>query len=289
MNHPEYQYLNLVKEILEYGNEKPDRTGTGTFSLFGNMMKFSLRNDEFPLLTTKKMFWGGIAKELLWFISGSTNSKKLEEKGVNIWKENGSRIFLDKCGFKDRQEGDLGPIYSFQWRHFGAEYKDMNTDYTGQGIDQLKECINLIKTDPNSRRIVMTAWNPNDLKLMVLPPCHMFCQFYVSNGELSCLMYQRSADMGLGVPFNIASYSLLTKMIAHVTGLKCGDFIHQIGDTHVYKNHIEQLREQLKREPKPFPKLVIKKKTDDIDSFKFEDFELIDYVSHPAITMKMAL
>lgn len=174
----------------------------------------------FPLLTTKRVFWRAVVEELLWFIKGSTNSKELTDKDVHIWDENGSRTFLDSCGFTDREEGDLGPVYGFQWRHFGAKYKDMHTDYTGQGIDQLKEVIHKIKHSPDDRRIIMSAWNPVDIPKMALPPCHTFVQFYVNNGELSTQLYQRSADMGLGVPFNIASYSLLIYMIAHVTGLK---------------------------------------------------------------------
>lgn len=220
-------------------------------------MRFSLRNNSFPLLTTKRVFWRGLAEELLWFIKGDTNANHLAEKNVHIWDANGSREFLDNLGFKEREVGDLGPVYGFQWRHFGAEYKDFNTDYTNQGVDQLKEVIETIKTNPTDRRIILTAWNPSAIPKMALPPCHMMCQFYVYNGELSCQMYQRSCDMGLGVPFNIASYSLLTIMIANVTGLKPGEFIHVTGDTHVYNNHIEPLKEQLKRNPFPFPKVCL--------------------------------
>ena len=285
----EFKYLNLVREIIDTAPFKEDRTGTGTFSLFGKIMKFSLRDNQIPLLTTKRVFWRGIVEELLWFISGSTNANKLSNKGIHIWDGNGSKEFLRSRGLGHREEGDLGPVYGFQWRHFGAKYTDMHANYKGQGVDQLQQCIDTIRKDPNSRRIVMTAWNPSDLNEMALPPCHMFCQFYVSNGELSCLMYQRSVDVGLGLPFNIASYSLLTYMIAHVTGLKPGDFIHTMGDTHIYKNHIEPLKEQLKREPKKFPRLFIMRKTDDIDSFKFEDFELVGYDPHPSIKMEMSV
>jgi dihydrofolate reductase/thymidylate synthase len=213
--HEEEQYLQLVRDIIANGNNRDDRTGVGTLSRFGCQMRFSLRGGVFPLLTTKRVWWKGVAEELLWFVSGSTNANILASKKVNIWKENGSKDFLTKCGLGHRDEGDLGPVYGFQWRHWGAKYVDMHTDYSGQGHDQLLECISLIKHNPTSRRIVMSAWNPTDLKEMVLPPCHMFCQFYVANGELSCQMYQRSADMGLGVPFNIASYSLLTCLVAH--------------------------------------------------------------------------
>ncbi|XWS40056.1 hypothetical protein CRYUN_Cryun18bG0108000 [Craigia yunnanensis] len=213
--HEEYLYLKMVQDIISDGNLKDDRTGTGTLSKFGCQMRFNLRK-TFPLLTTKKVFWRGVVEELLWFISGSTNAKVLQEKGIHIWDGNASRDFLDSIGLTDREEGDLGPVYGFQWRHFGARYTDMHADYTCQGFDQLLDVINKIKNNPNDRRIILSAWNPSDLKLMALPPCHMFAQFYVANGELSCQMYQRSADMGLGVPFNIASYSLLTCMIAHV-------------------------------------------------------------------------
>ncbi|KAM6900560.1 thymidylate synthase [Xenentodon cancila] len=281
-------YLDLVEYIMQIGRKKGDRTGTGVISVFGAQVRYSLR-DQFPLLTTKRVFWKGILEELLWFIKGSTNAKELSEKGVKIWDANGSRAFLDNLGFTDREEGDLGPVYGFQWRHYGAEYKDMQTDYTGQGVDQLQNIIDTIKKNPEDRRIIMCAWNPKDLPLMALPPCHALCQFYVCDGELSCQLYQRSADMGLGVPFNIASYALLTYMIAHITGLKAGDFVHTLGDAHVYLNHIEPLREQLKREIRPFPKLRIKRKVERIDDFCAEDFEICDYNPHPTIKMQMAV
>ncbi|KAK2914382.1 hypothetical protein QQF64_029555 [Cirrhinus molitorella] len=281
-------YLNLVEFILQNGARKGDRTGTGVISVFGTQARYSLR-DQFPLLTTKRVFWKGILEELLWFIKGSTNAKELSEKGVRIWDANGSRDFLDKNGFTDREEGDLGPVYGFQWRHFGAEYKDMHTDYSGQGVDQLQKVIDTIKSNPEDRRIIMCAWNPKDLPLMALPPCHALCQFYVSDGELSCQLYQRSGDIGLGVPFNIASYALLTYMIAHITGLKPGDFVHTLGDAHIYTNHIEPLKEQIQREPRPFPKLRIKRKVERIDDFLAEDFEIYDYDPHPVIKMQMAV
>lgn len=208
-------------------------------------MRFSLRDGLFPLLTTKRVFWRGVLEELLWFIKGSTDAKELQAKNVHIWDGNSTREFLDKNGFQDRKEGDLGPIYGFQWRHYGAEYKTSSDDYTAQGIDQLNEVIRRIRTNPNDRRIVMSAWNVIDLPKMALPPCHCFVQFYVADGELSCQLYQRSADMGLGVPFNIASYALLTCMIAHVTDLKPGDFVHTLGDAHIYLNHLEPLQEQV--------------------------------------------
>ncbi|XP_068206566.1 thymidylate synthase-like [Palaemon carinicauda] len=287
--HDEYQYLDLIRRTLATGNKKGDRTGTGTISLFGAQMRFSLRDGVFPLLTTKRVFWRGVAEELLWFVRGSTNAKELQEKGVHIWDGNSSKEFLEKSGFPDREEGDLGPVYGFQWRHFGAEYSDMHADYTGKGVDQLQQVIDTIKNNPNDRRIIMCAWNVSDIPKMALPPCHCLCQFYVANGELSCQLYQRSADMGLGVPFNIASYALLTCMIAHITKLKPGDFIHTLGDAHVYSNHCDALEEQLKREPRPFPKLRIKREVHSIEDFKFEDFEIIDYHPHSKIQMDMAV
>lgn len=288
-NAEEGQYLSLVADILENGVLRGDRTGTGTLSKFGVQMRFSLRDQTLPLLTTKRVFWRGVAEELLWFIKGSTNANELKEKGIHIWDGNASREFLDSRGLAGREEGDLGPVYGFQWRHFGAEYVDFRADYSQQGVDQLQNCIQLIRSNPADRRIVMTAWNPADLDKMALPPCHMFCQFYVANGELSCQMYQRSADMGLGVPFNIASYALLTHMVAHVCGLAAGDFVHTIGDAHVYCNHVEALREQLGRAPKAFPKLLFKRSVGDIDDFVFEDFQVKGYEPDNSIKMKMAV
>lgn len=287
--HEEYQYLDLIRHIIDNGVDKADRTEVGTKSVFGTQSRYSLRNNVLPLLTTKRVFYKGVLEELLWFIKGSTNANELKEKGIKIWDGNSSREFLDKQGFFDREVGDLGPVYGFQWRHFGAKYIDMNTDYSNQGIDQLKEVIQKLKTNPNDRRIIMSAWNPMDIPNMALPPCHCFVQFYVSNSELSCMLYQRSGDVGLGVPFNIASYSLLTYMIAHVCDLELGEFVHTIGDAHVYSNHIEGLEEQLKRTPKPFPTINIKRKVTKIDDFKFDDFELKDYNPDPAIKLDMAV
>lgn len=286
--HEEYMYLKLVQEILSDGTSKDDRTGTGTLSKFGCQMRFNLRR-TFPLLTTKKVFWRGVVEELLWFLSGSTNAKVLQERGIHIWDGNASRDYLDSVGLTGREEGDLGPVYGFQWRHFGARYTDMHADYTGQGFDQLLDVIDKIKNNPDDRRIILSAWNPSDLKLMALPPCHMFAQFYVANGELSCQMYQRSADMGLGVPFNIASYALLTCMIAHVCDLFPGDFVHVLGDAHVYRTHIRPLQEQLQKLPKPFPILKINPEKKNIDSFVAADFELMGYDPHEKIEMKMAV
>eukprot|EP00178_Gracilaria_changii_P002735 TRINITY_DN1400_c1_g3_i1.p1 TRINITY_DN1400_c1_g3~~TRINITY_DN1400_c1_g3_i1.p1 ORF type:complete len:482 (-),score=53.74 TRINITY_DN1400_c1_g3_i1:2538-3983(-) len=285
--HEENQYLNLVRRILSKGVQKGDRTGTGTLSVFGAQMRFNLR-ESFPLLTTKKVFWRGVAEELFWFIKGGTNANELAEKGIHIWDGNGSREFLDSRGLTEREVGDLGPIYGFQWRHFGAEYSDMHACYDGEGTDQLKNVIETIKNNPNDRRILLSAWNPAATDKMALPPCHLLAQFYVANGELSCQMYQRSCDMGLGVPFNIASYSLLTCLIAKVTGLTPGDFIHVLGDAHVYLNHVEALQEQLKRTARPFPKLAIRHR-DHIEDFSFDDLALEDYTPYKSLAMKMAV
>jgi len=286
--HEEYQYLNAIRDIIEKGVHQEDRTGVGTRSMFGQQMRFDLRK-SFPLLTTKRVFWRGVVEELLWFVKGDTNANHLAEKGIKIWDGNGSREFLDKRGLGHREVGDLGPVYGFQWRHFGAEYVDMHADYSGKGVDQLAECIRKIKEDPTDRRILLSAWNPADLHLMALPPCHMFCQFYVANGELSCLMYQRSCDMGLGVPFNIASYSLLTYMMAQVCGLKPGEFVHTLGNAHVYQNHVEPLKTQLERTPRPFPTLKVNSDVKDIDGFQASDFELVGYNPLGKIAMEMAV
>ena len=255
-------------------------------------MKFSLRNNQFPLLTTKRVFWKGVAKELFWFISGNTNANILSQQDIHIWDGNGSRAYLDSIGLHHREEMDLGPVYGFQWRHWGSSYETMYTDYTNKGIDQLKKCIDTLKTNPTNRRIILSAWNVSDLPNMALPPCHLLCQFWVDvdTNELSCQMYQRSCDMGLGVPFNIASYSLLTLLVAQVCGLKPGDFVHTMGDCHVYKNHIEPLKQQqLMRDPKHFPKLYINPNVENMDEFKFEDLVLKDYEPHPIIKMEMAV
>ncbi|PIG79736.1 queuine tRNA-ribosyltransferase [Aspergillus arachidicola] len=252
-----------------------------------------------PLLTTKRVFLRAVVAELLWFISGCTSSLPLSDQGVKIWDGNGSREFLDKVGLGHREVGDLGPVYGFQWRHFGAEYVDAKTDYTGQGVDQLAEVVHKLKNNPFDRRIIMSAWNPADLKKMALPPCHMFAQFYVSypngqdqKGHLHCQLYQRSCDVALGVPFNIASYALLTHMIAHAVDLHPGTFVHAMGDTHVYLDHVEPLQEQLVREPTEFPELKIRR--DDrgsgvVDGWKPEDFEVVGYNPHKAIKMKMSV
>lgn len=259
------QYLDLLRDILENGVDKMDRTGVGTRSVFGRQMRFDL-NEGFPLLTTKKMHLKSIIYELLWFIRGDTNVRYLQEHGVRIWNE-----WAD-------ENGDLGPVYGAQWRN-----------WNGDGIDQLAEVIETLKRNPNDRRMIVSAWNPSQLKAMHLPPCHMMFQFYVANGKLSCMLYQRSCDMFLGVPFNIASYALLTMMIAQVCGLKLGEFVHTLGDTHIYHNHFEQVKEQLKRVPLALPQMKINPDIKDINDFKFEDFELQNYQSYPPIKAQVAV
>ncbi len=286
-NSQEIAYLKCIYDIIDTGVHKNDRTGVGTISKFGVQMRFDL-SESFPLLTTKKVNFRLIAEELLWFIRGCTDSNELSKKKVRIWDANGSREFLDNLGFTEREAGDLGPVYGFQWRHSGAKYVDHKTDYTGQGIDQLQNCIDMIRNDPNSRRIIMNSWNPSDLGKMALPPCHTMCQFYVADKKLSCQLYQRSGDMGLGVPFNIASYALLTYMVASVTGLQPGEFVHVIGDAHVYSNHVKALTQQIQRTPLYFPKLKITHK-ENINDFVMEDFQVQGYVHHPILKMKMAV
>ncbi|RKF76672.1 Thymidylate synthase [Golovinomyces cichoracearum] len=299
--HEEHQYLDLISEILEIGEHRPDRTGTGTFSLFApKPLKFQLSESGkpiLPLITTRRIFLRAVITELLWFISGSTSSIPLAEAGIKIWDGNGTREYLDSVGLSHRDVGDLGPIYGFQWRHFGADYIDANTDYTGKGVDQLAEVVAKLKTNPYDRRIILTAWNPRDLKLMALPPCHLLAQFYVSFpqgnksvGTLHCLLYQRSCDMGLGVPFNIASYALLTHMLAHTCELLPGTLTHTMGDAHVYADHVEALKTQLARDPRPFPEIEIKKeKGGSIDGWLVDDFLIKGYEPHKSISMKMSV
>ncbi|CRG98967.1 bifunctional dihydrofolate reductase-thymidylate synthase, putative [Plasmodium relictum] len=285
--HPEYQYLNIVYDVITSGNKQNDRTGVGILSKFGYMMKFDL-SQYFPLLTTKKVFIRGIIEELLWFIRGETNGNTLLNKNVRIWEANGTREFLDNRKLFDREVNDLGPIYGFQWRHFGAEYTNMHDNYENKGIDQLKNIINLIKNEPTSRRIILCAWNVKDLDQMALPPCHILCQFYVFDGKLSCIMYQRSCDLGLGVPFNIASYSIFTYMIAQVCNLQPAQFIHILGNAHVYNNHVDSLKKQLNRIPYPFPTLKLNPDIKNIEDFTCSDFTIENYVHHDKISMDMA-
>lgn len=256
------QYLDLLQHILDEGVEKKDRTGTGTISVFGYQMRFNLQ-DGFPLVTTKKVHLKSIIYELLWFLAGDTNAKYLQDNGVRIWNE-----WADP-------DGNLGHIYGYQWRSW--------PDYKGGFIDQISEAVETIKNNPDSRRIIVSAWNVADLSNMNLPPCHAFFQFYVANGKLSCQLYQRSADSFLGVPFNIASYALLTMMVAQVTGLEAGDFVHTFGDLHIYSNHLEQVKLQLSRSPFPLPTMKINPDVKKIFDFKYDDFELVGYQSHPAI------
>lgn len=262
------QYLDLLNRILTEGADKGDRTGTGTLSVFGHQMRFNME-DGFPLLTTKKLHLKSIIYELLWFLNGDTNVKYLQENGVRIWNE-----WAD-------ENGDLGHIYGYQWRSW--------PDYNGGHIDQISEVIEQIKKEPNSRRMIVSSWNVADLGNMNLPPCHAFFQFYVADGKLSLQLYQRSADTFLGVPFNIASYALLLMLVAQVTGLKPGEFIHTTGDTHLYKDHLDQARLQLTREPRPLPKMIINPDVKDLFSFKFEDFQLEGYEPWPHIPAKVSV
>lgn len=256
------QYLDLLSHVLEHGEKKSDRTGTGTLSVFGHQARYNL-DDGFPLVTTKKLHTRSIFHELLWFVKGDTNIKYLRDNKVTIWDE-----WAD-------ENGDLGPVYGEQWRRWKTA--------DGQTIDQLQQVIESIKKDPNSRRHLVIAFNPGEVSKMALPPCHAFFQFYVSNGKLSCQLYQRSADIFLGVPFNIASYALLVHMVAQVCGLGVGEFVHTLGDAHLYLNHVEQAKLQLTRTPMPLPKLILNPEIKNIDDFKFEDIQVIGYESHPTI------
>jgi thymidylate synthase len=261
-------YQELLKHVLDHGTRRDDRTGTGTLSVFGYQMRFNLE-EGFPLLTTKKVHLKSIIHELIWFLKGETNIQYLKDNGVSIWDE-----WADA-------NGNLGPVYGSQWRAWKAE--------DGRSIDQIKQVIEQIKTNPSSRRLIVSAWNVGEIDKMKLPPCHAFFQFYVASGRLSCQLYQRSADIFLGVPFNIASYALLTMMVAQVTGLKPGDFVHTLGDTHLYLNHVEQAQLQLTREPKALPKMTLNPQVKSIFDFKFEDFILSEYDPHPAIKAPIAV
>lgn len=262
------QYLDLMRHVREHGNKKEDRTGTGTLSVFGYQMRFNL-GDGFPLITTKKCHLKSIIHELLWFLSGETNIKYLQDNGVRIWNE-----WADA-------DGNLGPVYGSQWRNWPAA--------DGRHVDQISQLIEQIKSTPDSRRMIVSAWNVGEIENMALPPCHMMFQFYVADGKLSCQLYQRSADIFLGVPFNIASYALLTMMIAQVCDLAPGDFVHTLGDAHLYSNHLEQADEQLSRKPFPLPVMKINPAVKSIFDFKFEDFELACYEAHPHIAGKVAV
>lgn len=262
------QYLSLLEHVKQNGQKKEDRTGTGTMSVFGYQMRFNL-NESFPLLTTKKVHLKSVIYELLWFLSGDTNIKFLKDNGVSIWDE-----WAD-------ENGNLGPVYGHQWRSWPTS--------EGREIDQISNLINQIKKTPDSRRLIVSAWNVGEINKMKLPPCHCFFQFYVADGRLSCQLYQRSADIFLGVPFNIASYALLTQMIAHVCGLECGEFIHTLGDAHIYTNHIDQVNEQLRRKPKKLPQIKINPSVKNIFDFKYEDFSLEGYDPYPLIKAPVAV
>ena len=288
-NKEERQYLDMCNNIIDLGYPKSDRTGTGTFSTFGRTMRFSLRGGIVPLMTTKRVFWRGVVEELLFFIWGKTDTNILSDKGVNIWKGNTSREFLDSRGLTDYKVGEFGKMYGFQWRHWGAEYKGYSHDYSGEGIDQLQHCIDMIKNDPDSRRIIMSAWNPSDLPESVLPPCHYSVQFACYGEELSMIVTMRSLDLGCGFPFNVASYSLLLHMVCQITDKEPGDIVFNTGDTHVYKNHVEGLKEQISRVPRGFPMINLNGSVTRIDDFKASDVELVEYYPYDAIKLEMAV
>lgn len=299
-NHYQYQnkeeqnYLDLMKEIIDNGVPSGDRTGTGTNSLFGQILKYNIRDGKLPLLTSKRTFIRGIIEEMLFFVSGNTDCTKLQEKGIHIWDGNTTREFLDNRGLNHLPVGDMGAGYGFQWKHFGADYKDCKTDYKDQGFDQIQNVINLIKNNPESRRILISGWNPPDLHKMALPPCHLSYQFYVNvdKKELSCLLYQRSSDYFLANNYNAIGAIILTHMLAHICGLKTGEFTHFLGDVHVYSNHIEQCEKQMERSTMPFPKLVVNpsnREINDISGFKYEDFKVVNYYPHPTIKAEMAV
>jgi thymidylate synthase len=287
----EQQYLDLIQEVLERGNKEEGRNGAVQV-LFGRSMRFSLKDGTIPLLTTKKVAWKTCFQELLWFIGGKTNNQLLKEKNVHIWDANGSREFLDSRSLHHLKEDDLGPVYGHQWRYFNAPYDTCNDDYTGKGVDQLQGVINALK-DPSqhtSRRILMSAWNPQQLDEMALPPCHVLAQFYVRDHKyLSCILYQRSGDIGLGVPFNIASYSFLTHMLAHHCGLEAEEFVHFIGNCHIYEEHCEPLKTQLLRTPVEFPKFQWKQNHEKLEDYTLDDIVWTSpYKHYEPIKMKMS-
>jgi len=286
--HQEYQYLNLIRKIDAYGDIKKGRNGN-TKSLFGVHLRYNLQKNKIPLMTTKKLAWKTCLRELLWFISGSTDNNVLLKQNVNIWEKNSTREFLDNAGLNHLKENDLGPVYGHQWRHYNASYDTCRKDYTGQGVDQLQDIVNSLK-DPekrNSRRLILNSWNPCQIKEMALPPCHVMSQFYVnSKNELSVSLYQRSGDVGLGIPFNIASYSFLTHLLAKHCDLEPGEFIHFIGDAHIYDEHLPPLKEQIEREPFKLPTIEIKKK-ESINNYLESDFKISNYKYHDKISMEM--
>ncbi len=277
-------YLDLLDRVLREGSTRGDRTGTGTVSVFGHQMRFDLQ-EGFPLLTTKKLHLKSIIHELLWFLRGDTHVASLQQAGVRIWNEWATAEQTAKFG---RSEGDLGPVYGHQWRNFGAS-KNQDGTYRNDGVDQIQRVMNLIRTNPNSRRMIVTGWNPKEAEQVALPPCHTLFQFYVQDGRLSAQLYQRSGDIFLGVPFNIASYALLTMMVAQCADLELGDFVHTLGDAHLYSNHLEQARLQLTREPRPRPKMTLNPARKDIFGFQFSDFTLSEYKPYPHIKAKVAI
>lgn len=287
----ESQYLSLIKNIIDNGVKEVGRNGT-TYSEIGGMMKFSLKDNTIPLMTTKKLAWRVCLKELLWFVRGDTSNELLQKENVGIWNGNATREFLDSRGLNNLRENDLGPVYGHQWRFWNAKYENSETNYNGKGIDQLQNIIDEInyckEHKVTSRRMIMSAWNPEQLDEMALPPCHVLSQYHITEGnKLSCSLYQRSGDMGLGIPFNIASYSFLTHLLAKHCNLEAGDFVHFIGNMHIYDDHIEALKEQIDREPYDFPKLEILSKKDNINNYKFEDFKVKDYKFHKQLKMEM--
>ena len=286
MTKNEQAYLDLIRYVRDHGTQKGDRTGTGTLSVFGAQMRFDL-NDGFPLLTTKKIHTKSVIYELLWFLKGDTHVQYLQDHGVRIWNEWATAEQTARFG---RAEGDLGPVYGHQWRNFGAT-TDEQGNYLADGVDQIRQVVEQIKINPNSRRLIVSGWNPKEADQVALPPCHPLFQFFVADGKLSCQLYQRSADLFLGVPFNIASYALLTHMIAQVTGLGVGEFVWTGGDCHIYNNHLAQVNEQLSREREmyPLPQLQLNPSIDDIFAFKFDDITIQNYQSHPTIKAEVAV
>ena len=287
--HEEFQYLRLINDILDHGSMEEGRNGKAK-TVFGSAMHFDLSENTIPVLTTKKVAFKTCLKELLWFINGHTDNKLLKEQNVKIWNANASREFLDSRGLHNNKEDDLGPVYGHQWRHFNASYTDCDASYIGKGVDQLQGIIDKLKNPEtrNSRRLVMSAWNPQQLDEMALPPCHILCQFCVTEGnKLSCSLYQRSGDVGLGVPFNIASYSILTHLIAKHCGLEAKEFVYFLGNAHIYDDHLEPLKEQMMRSPFPFPKLQILQTRLNINDYIVDDFKLVDYEYHKKIKMEM--
>ena len=283
------QYLQLAKKILKNGSVQKTRNGL-TYTSIGEMMRFPLTRQRIPLITTKKLAWKICLHELLWFIRGQTDNKLLLKNNVTIWNQNASREFLDSRGLHHLEENDLGPIYGHQWRHFNAPYKGCNDKYKNKGVDQIQNIINILKNknNRNSRRLILSAWNPLQLDEMALPPCHTLAQFHVTNDiELSCSLYQRSGDVGIGIPFNIASYSFLTHLLAHHCGLIPKEFIHFIGNAHIYDNHKEALERQMQRIPKPSPRILINNQHSDISDYKVNDFTILDYNPYSPIKMKM--